>query len=425
MPDVLIRNLQNYRNPTVHFSEFKKKLVILDFWFGRCPGCLELFQRAEALQAKFKDSIQVLTINFEARSFVDTMFGKLKHVSHIYRVPNLPSIYSDTLFHKLFSFREYPHEVWIDGNGVVRAFTSSHDVTETNIHQMLAGKKVNMDIKIDDLVFDNAAPSLPQFYQRNKEPLSYSCILPYLRGTNLGARVRRFIDTVSKTVRVTRANMSVLALFGNAIDIGDGDDPFETPDFDFGKRVILQVKDSNRYFYRKESGLTTLEWKEKNCYRYESVFPLDREPLIFHYMLDDLERYFDMSCRVEKRKMKCLALVRISDKDKIKSTRLPPSGGDPSLDSNKLQMFSFFTGWVVDRIASANREVAYTFVDNTGYMGRVDIALDKSRLSNILALREQLRKDYDLDLVETEQEVDVLALSENSFVNTRKDLSYH
>jgi hypothetical protein len=51
-------------------------------------------------------------------------------------------------------------------------------------------------------------------------------------------------------------------------------------------------------------------------------------------------------------------------------------------------------------------------VDKTGYKNRIDFELDKFALGNLPMLKKQLRRNYDLDLIESVEEVDILVIRE-------------
>jgi thiol-disulfide isomerase/thioredoxin len=413
MPNVLIENISNYKVDKVRFEEFKDKLVIIDFWFGACPGCYLAFPKLEQLQKKFNGDIQIITVNYESQKKIDETFKKWGSTSAIYRYPKLPSILNDSIFHRLFAFRYYPHEVWIDGAGIVIAFTGSEAVTEDNIKAILENKVVKMDMKFDDLLFDNQYPVLSQIYPANPSYLKYySVILNYMPGLS-GGWTRQVIDTVAKTVRVTRKNMTVIQLFTDALSREGVSDPFQTAKFDFGKRVNLRIKDSSRYFYKQTYDETKDEWMSKNCYTYETIMPLEKRDKMNTLMLADLEKFFNTRCRIEKQNKKCLCLVRISNRDRIKSvSKQGLSVFDKNRDTTKLQLQNALTKWLLEKISEANKNTPYIFFDDTGYKGLIDIEVNKELLADIPRLRKELRSKYDLDLVEREKKVEILVFEE-------------
>jgi hypothetical protein len=303
--------------------------------------------------------------------------------------------------------------VWIDPKGVIRAFTSAKEVTEANIRALLEGRPVRMEMKLDNFTFKgDEAPTLTQVYGEYPNGLKYySAILNYIPGIIAGVS-RRNIDSAQNTIRVTRRNISIPHLFANAVGNSMGGDPFESPEFDFGKRVVLDVKDSNRYIYRPGQGMTPEEWRVKNCFTYEAVMPLSQqEKDMFTAMHYELERFFNVTCRIEKRRMKCFSLVRVPDQAKV--LQVAKWNVEYPKDTSYLQVKGYTTDRLLERISTANRYTPYVFCDRTGIMNRFDIRIKKSILSDIPGLKQELRKQCNLDLIETEQELEVLVIKEN------------
>jgi thiol-disulfide isomerase/thioredoxin len=412
MPDVSF-SLKNFSKPAVRFSEFKDKVVILDFWFGACLGCIEAFPKMEQLQEEFKDRLQIIMVNFQSQKTIDSTFEMHRRKSTLYRNPTLPSVVSDTLFHQLFSFAYYPHLVWIDSKGIVRAFTNPEDVTEKNIRLLMEQNRVQMDMKLDDLHFDKKQAVLPQFFSYFPSHVKYySAIMSYVDGVrNVGFQY--VVDSATGAVKILMQNGSLLDLLGFALSKGVYGDPYQFPMFDFGKRVELHIRDSSKWFFQEKAGLSRLQWEQLHCYSYEAVEPLDARPKLYDLMLFDLQKFFRFSYRIEKKEMECLALVRTSKEDKIRSKegkalRL----NDPRVDMNKLQFYAAKTEWIANAIAQANKEAVFTFTDETGYNDRVDIEIDKKVMSDLPALRRELAR-YDLDLVRERKSFDVVVIFES------------
>ena len=63
VPDITITNVYNYPASTIHLSDLKGKLVILDFWSTWCGACIEAFPKMEKLQKEFGDQLQVILVN--------------------------------------------------------------------------------------------------------------------------------------------------------------------------------------------------------------------------------------------------------------------------------------------------------------------------------------------------------------------------
>ena len=47
VPDIEFKNIINYKSKTARLSDFKGKLVILDFWGTWCTSCIAAFPKME------------------------------------------------------------------------------------------------------------------------------------------------------------------------------------------------------------------------------------------------------------------------------------------------------------------------------------------------------------------------------------------
>lgn len=416
VPDVFIANIHNYKASQARLSDFKGKLVILDFWGATCSPCLSAFPKMEKLQNKFKDQILVILVNEQTQEKIDSVYRSRKAYSALYRdFPDLPSVTDDTMLSTLFKHRAVPHYVWIDGNRRIRAITGGNEVTSENIQMMLLDELFTLPEKNDFLAFDRRKAILPQVYGSFPDHLKYySCLLQYVPGLP-GSTSRFIVDTLNNTVRITRTG-SILKLYADALShfrsIGD---PLENVLFEFGKRVILEVADSTRFLWKEgKHKQTKTTWQYNHWFQYELVLPIVQEEQAYQYYLSDLNKFFKLKGRMEKRVLKCMALVRTSDKDKIrypsdslnlnKARTYTDSTGVYHLDGSSLEIFR-------RAVATANRDKPFVVVDNTGYEGPALLEVHSS-LSDIPRLRKELRKKYDLDLIPTEQEVDVMVITE-------------
>ena len=109
--------------------------------------------------------------------------------------------------------------------------------------------------------------------------------------------------------------------------------------------------------------------------------------------------------------MECIAIVRTSDKEKFayggrKINLLSYYGEDGTYHLN-----GGFMKNLRYKISDANKSLPYIFLDETGYDGRVELALS-APLNNIVELRNELRAKYDLDLVKVTREIDMVILSD-------------
>lgn len=403
--------VRNYDQSILHFSNLRGKLVLLDFWFGTCKSCIDAFPKLERFQKQYGDRLQIVLVNFESAGKIDSTFRKWKNIPG-YRLPQLPCITNDSLLHRLFGVQYYPHTVWIDTNGRVLAATDGAAVTEKNIETLLAGHPVPFAIKDDSKIVKLTSDALwPQLSQPTALlPKYYSVLLPYAAARS-GATFTSIIDTATGTVRVSRLNHTRLELLGNALHKGIGTDPFNSREYDYGKRVTLKVRDSTLYFWRETSGNTKSQWNAENRFSYECILPIDRKVNVFELMLSDLQNYFNLDFYPELQLRETYVLVRTSSVDKVKSTSSRTKTFFES-DSTLFQIQKGTMDFLIKRISEIHRNSPWIFADGTNYTNKIDIELPLADTISIDRLKQVLRERYDLDLVLKEYWVEVLIIRE-------------
>lgn len=151
VPDIVFNNIINYKDSTARLSDFKGKLVILDFWATTCMACVYSLPRIDSLQNHFKNDVQFLLVNPKSSrddiARVDKFLKILKR-NRGFEV-RLPMTIFDETATSLFPFRFLPHYAWIGSDGIVKAITTKQEVTEANINAVLAGQAIYMPIKND------------------------------------------------------------------------------------------------------------------------------------------------------------------------------------------------------------------------------------------------------------------------------------
>jgi thiol-disulfide isomerase/thioredoxin len=145
-PDIHFTDVLNDRQTSYKLSDFKGKVVIIDFWATWC-ACMVGLPRLENWQKKYPDNLKVITIASDSRSRLQK-FLKNKPIG-------LPiALDSIDKYEKYFPHRAIPHTVIIDKNGIVRAISAGDQLTDINIDLLIKGKKVELALKEDVLDFD-------------------------------------------------------------------------------------------------------------------------------------------------------------------------------------------------------------------------------------------------------------------------------
>ena len=63
VPDITFTNLINFHDKTARLSDFKGKLLILDFWNSKCSPCIASWPKLLELQKEYHEEIQIVLVN--------------------------------------------------------------------------------------------------------------------------------------------------------------------------------------------------------------------------------------------------------------------------------------------------------------------------------------------------------------------------
>jgi thiol-disulfide isomerase/thioredoxin len=399
VPDLTFKNTFNSSNAAIKLSDLRGKLVILDFWGVFCIPCIEEFPKLDSLQRMFSSEIQIIPVNPLDRDSIGRFF---KNHPKVY-LPSLPFITGDTILQKVFPHQGNPYIVWIGKDG--KMLLDDVPVTQSNIEAVLSNKTM----KVPEAVKNNYVESL--FDKRWSDDMVYSSYI--YKGTDLGLKLEK-----SKIGQSFSEGGTVMFLYQRAWEgLTSGKYGFFRPG-----RTVIQTKDSSRYIKPKNlHGYDEQVWLRDNIYWYQSSIPNDKQYNPYELMKEDLNRAFHLNAGIEKRPVRCLALVRTSNINKIKTLGHKPVdsffhadriGKDYGSTRSLInQPFSKFSKRLTGLIEYGLKQ---PFIDQTGYTGNIDIQFEADVLDGIALgnLRKAL-KVYDLDLVEKDVDLTVLSLKEN------------
>lgn len=393
VPEMKISNVINHSSPSINTSEYKGKLLIIDFWATWCSPCIAVMPKSDSLQKAFADQIQILPVTYQSEKDVQRLLAKASKLKNV----TLPFVTGDTILTKLFPHKELPHYVWIDKAGTVVAITGRHEVNAVTIKKMLTESGQALAQKKDAMKpYDPETPLLfqPLDIQR-KQILFQSLLSSYVEGVQSRFDVIR--DEQGSVTRITMANVWIQLMF--ALAWSD-----ETRYFS-RNRILLEIKDPSVLISNQE-GEPLKAWLRNHAWCYEVIVPKPLSAKVFEIMRSDMTRLFPQYiASVEKRAMPCLVLVRTSDIDKLKSSQ---TSSVSNADAFSLSITNSSIQLLVSQLNHYLQHLNKPVVDDTGYKGNVDINLD-ARLSSVDDLRKAL-KTYDLDLIEKKHDIEVLVI---------------
>lgn len=378
VPDISLGTIINYPKSTAKLSDFKGKLLILDFWATWCSACLQYIPRIEQIQHKLRDSVEFIGITDQNTSVVHNFFSKNKDINN--RPYSFPTVMEDTAFHTLFPHRGIPHYVWIDPSGKVAAITGGDQVTEINIKKMLYRQastlKVKKDISREHPLF------LSEDILRDSVKFYSLLVKGYYSGLPSGTKFRK-----SGNVIYGRAitNSSLIYIY-DAV----GFKLFEKRGERYNKkRLVLNVRDSTKLLMSKtRDGF----WSNDETYNYDLIVPKKLADSLYEYMLQDLNKGTDYRGHLEKRQVTSYILSINDGGAKIKT-----KGGEQvnTLFREKSSLLQNYP--ISDLVAELNelKEITYPVVDETHYSEPIDIQI-RGALS-FANIQKQLRR-YGLDL---------------------------
>lgn len=303
VPDIEFA-LKNYHSPTAKISDFKGKLLIFDFWTTYCAPCITSFPKMEKLQKQFGDKIQIILVN--VRENEEQIAARLKKISIIphQQLYTMPSIVSNKALDQLFPHQYAGNYVWIDKEGIFRVSSGlSYNNHAVKINDVLEGKEITF-LK-EGKPYNKGENILSQLIidSPKKHPELGSIFTSVLKDyVPFGGTIVGEIDSVSKTIRNTHVNRSVLELFYYALDEKIKQEwKLRVYGPNFGTKsyldhFLLLVKDSSLYDNRliiraKETDNNMIQ----SQFCYEQILPLNAtKEQQMQFMRSDLTRFFGL-----------------------------------------------------------------------------------------------------------------------------------
>lgn len=302
VPNVAL-NMVFYNSTTARLSDFKDKLLILDFWSTICSSCIHHFDELDALQQQYASSIFILPVSSLATGdnkqtvthFITGYRQRIKGGFHF------PSVVNDKVLDKYFPHSTIPHFVWIN-KGVYVGATSAEQLTEENIQKVLSGGGLKTEQKEKKEFYDVTKTLASYVDNDTKNILSSSLLTNNITTLESSMGLTRNAFTGCK---ITAVNISALGLYKFA---------FMHAAYLPNNRIVKKLSAENPF-----AALLNNNSNDDSLYCYQFVANGLSDSLMFCHMQQNLTAYFRIQAYTEKRKMRCIVYVS-ADSSKLKTS---------------------------------------------------------------------------------------------------------
>lgn len=299
LPDLLIKDIENYTKQDVKMSEFRGKYLLLDFWASGCISCYSGFKRLVGLQKRFEKDFQAIMLNpYETK---EEMKRRTTHPSIAQRVylPDLPSIIGDNRWDSLFPFPTLGQQVWIDRKGKVIGISVPHNTNSKVIEKMI--ETGELDIIMASSFFHNlkTVKLRTVLDKRQSDSTDHSIFSTiYIgEGANIyGLQSGRVVDSSRGTVRYSFMNYSYDQLFYSTLQLGQKN---------FGQDakpwVTVFEMAYPQYFLMPDNEGEIDGYYRRNRFCYEIELPLSQEAVLPSIMWQELNQYIGQKLGINAR----------------------------------------------------------------------------------------------------------------------------
>ncbi len=122
-------SMENRNGEKIHLSNFKGKVIYLDFWFAACTPCHKLFKDINPVKEQFKSdsSVVFLTVSIDNRDVWEKALAKFNLLGYHAFTENK---FRDHAIIRSYNVNEYPTTYLIDKEGKIFSITPSHKPDE-------------------------------------------------------------------------------------------------------------------------------------------------------------------------------------------------------------------------------------------------------------------------------------------------------
>lgn len=395
---------------TLDLSEYRGKLLILDFWATWCAGCVVAFPKNDQLLDDFEGRLAIVAVTYEPNEKVLPFLGKLREKRGWKLGMDFSSDHGTLA--TMFPHQTLPHYVWIGPDGRVAAVTQTSALIPGNIQKVLSGEALTVSKKVDNLLpLHREDLFLAGNGQLGTKPILYQSALT-AHVERLSGEVVLAPPPIEGASRILLVNRSIseLAVFA----FGEGDNRKYYGD----NRLVVEVEDPDRVKPGQAvRGDAYREWLRHNSYSYELLYPGQDGLRGFRYMQEDLRRYFpEYSFEIEVRGKDVWQIVHSDGPQKYAAEPGQELRFEFGFDGGTIQniMLNGLVGYLNMYFL---HDSPFPVVDCTGIESPVTLTLDAD-MRDPLSIAAALRP-YGLDMVRGRMPLEVLVIRDSGYKNNK------
>ena len=388
VPELEFRNVLYHESEYISLSDYKGKLLILDFWATWCSPCVAGFPKINDFNEKYQDQVSILPVTYQTKEEVTKLFGRLPRLKDI----QIPMLYIDNTLRNLFPHQQLPHYVWISPEGEFLTVTGSEEVTEEKIMHFLKNNSLPNQRKVTLVTVPENTPLDP-------DQAFYKTLMTDYQPGRKGI-YRFFPETDKGGSRILSSNMSPFMYFRIAFK-----DP-DTKNILPNSRIKVELSDPEN-FVTEVKGDEAIKWLMQHGKCIEIEFPPNlkgQEEKIFQ---EEVKKLFPFA-------------KPVFDKEAGIVYNLYFTGNEPTFLGDGGESFSEFDftgfsvrnasiGWIIGQLGIKYlQHLDGPILNKTGITDLVDISIEAD-LSSVEAINKAL-EPYSLELRKEMQEVNVLRI---------------